>query len=180
MAQRVTNSNWLSPGAETRRSVIEGFGTFARRRIMAGELIAAFGGRVVTLREWRGLPEEERRRSLAIHDDLELVQCNRSHPGDGDWINHSCEPNAGIRGQIFLVAMRDIEEGEEITFDYAMVICDPDFRMECRCGRRNCRKMVTGNDWKEPGLQYRYRGFLSLYIQERINGGHRPPQLSSD
>jgi len=61
-----------------------------------------------------------------------------------------------------------------------MVICDPDFRMECRCGRRNCRKMVTGNDWKEPGLQYRYRGFFSLYIQERINGGHRPPQLSSD
>jgi SET domain-containing protein len=180
MAKRVTNSNWLSPSAETRRSGIDGFGTFARRRIMAGELIAAFGGRVITLAEWRALPEEERRRSLAIHDDLELVMCHRGHPGDGDWINHSCEPNAGIRGQIFLVAMRDIEEGEELTFDYAMVICDPEFRMECRCGRRNCRKIVTGDDWKEPGLQASYLGFFSLYIQDKINKGHRCPQLFSN
>ncbi len=38
------------------------------------------------------------------------------------YINHSCNPNAGFKGQIFMVAMRKIKRGEEITYDYAMVM----------------------------------------------------------
>ena len=35
-------------------------------------------------------------------------------------LNHSCEPNLGLQGQIAFVAMRDIAADEELTFDYAM------------------------------------------------------------
>jgi hypothetical protein len=161
--------NWLSPKAETRASRIEGFGTFANARIMKGELVAAFGGSVLTHLEWEGLPEEVRRRSLAISDDLELTPLNTGEIGRGDFINHSCEPNSGICGQIFLVAMNNIEDGEEITFDYAMVIADPAFSIACRCGSEGCRKAVSGNDWKKPELQAKYRGFFSLYIQSKID-----------
>jgi len=38
----------------------------------------------------------------------------------GDLVNHSCDPNCGLVGAVLVVAMRDIEPGEEITFDYAM------------------------------------------------------------
>lgn len=163
--------DWLSQKAETRGSSIDGYGTFAKCRITKGEIIAAFGGRVLPIEEWRKLPEVLRRRSLAISSNLELVPPNEEWIGDGDYFNHSCDPNAGIRGQIFLVSIRDIEGGEEITFDYAMVIGDPDFRMECKCGKGNCRSVVTGNDWRNPTLQRRYEGYFSLYIQDMIAHG---------
>ena len=63
-----------------------------------------------------------------------------------------------------------IKKGEEITFDYAMTDDDPEDYFECNCGVKNCRKMITGNDWKMKSLQKKYRGYFSLYIQEQIKG----------
>jgi SET domain-containing protein len=169
MAVCKKSSNWLSPKAVTRCSHIEGYGTFAKTRIAKGELIIAFGGSVVTLSEWRKLPKAIKKRSLAIHDDLELCPRKMDKIGDGDYVNHSCEPNAGLRGQIFLVAMRDIMQDEEITFDYTMVISDPKFRIDCKCGHDSCRKIITGDDWKNPLLQNKYDGYFSVYIKEKID-----------
>jgi SET domain-containing protein len=165
--------NWLSEKAETRGSGIDGYGTFAKCRIEKGEIIAVFGGKVIRLEDWRKLPGALRRRSLAISSNLELIPPDVEWIGDGDYINHSCDPNTGIRGQIFLVSIREIETDEEVTFDYAMVIGDPNFRMVCRCSRRNCRKVVRGDDWKDPVLQRRYHGYFSMYIQEMIDGQKR-------
>lgn len=92
---------------------------------------------------------------------------------DADYLNHSCEPNAGIKGQIFLMAMRDIEPDEEVTFDYAMCLHRveglPPYRMECLCGKDNCRKIITDDDWKIPELQQKYDSYFSWYLQEKIN-----------
>src|SRR5207237_7395912 len=77
--------------------------------------------------------------------------------------NHSCEPNIGVRGQIVFVALRDVEIGEELTHDWAMTD-DDDSSMECRCGAASCRGVVTGKDWRNPGLQAKYRGYFSAYI----------------
>ena len=63
--------------------------------------------------------------------------------------------------------MRDIEPGEEITFDYAMTEVSMK-RMPCRCGSIGCRREISGNDWMDPVLQERYRGYFSTYIQRRI------------
>ena len=62
------------------------------------------------------------------------------------YINHSCNPSARIllqRPTILLVALRDIEVDEEITFDYATLYRKP-WSMKCRCGDRNCRGTILG------------------------------------
>ena len=84
-------------------------------------------------------------------------------------LNHSCEPNLGLQGQIVYVALRDIGVDEELTFDYAMNEDDPNEIMKCQCGAKSCRKVITGVDWKKPEIQSRYNGYFSWFIQRRID-----------
>ncbi len=74
------------------------------------------------------------------------------HGGLGPIVNHSCDPNCGVRlndGDAFdFVARRPIRAGEEITFDYAMRnFTIEHFPAVCLCGAANCRGSVTG--WKD-------------------------------
>jgi hypothetical protein len=82
--------------------------------------------------------------------------------------NHSCEPNIGVQGQIVFVAMRDIAAGEELTHDWATTD-DDEYEMACNCGTPSCRGVVTGQDWRRPELQARYRGYFSWYLQRKID-----------
>ena len=59
-------------------------------------------------------------------------------------VNHSCEPNVGMGGNVLLVSMRDIAAGEELTIDYALFLGNPGFAMDCRCGTAACRGVVRG------------------------------------
>jgi len=111
------------------------------------------------------LPDIERSLCLQVEDRHFLVP----RPiGEGDYVNHSCNPNAGLSGQIGLVAMRDIKVGEEVCFDYAMCDTMPYDEFECDCGSKNCRGQVGGDDWQKPVLQKRYAGFFSPHVQRRI------------
>ena len=161
--------NYLSPKAETRKSNISNCGTFARQNIQKGELIAIFGGFLMDTEVVKKLPETAKHMVLQVDDKQFIGSRTIEEFGDGDYINHSCEPNSGIKGQIYLVAMRDITVNEEITFDYCMTISDDFFdKMECRCGAETCRKIVTCNDWKRKELQDKYRGYFSYYLQQKI------------
>jgi SET domain-containing protein len=161
-------NSYLFPKIEIHEDdTIEGRGMFARERINKGEIIALWGGDVVDRKYWETLGEHQQRQSAQIEEDFYLVS---SKPGPGDFINHSCDPNGGLDGQIVIRAMRYIEPGEEITIDYAMVDGDPRDEFECLCGSPRCRHTVTGNDWKLLDLQKRYSGYFSPYIQHRIEG----------
>ncbi len=76
------------------------------------------------------------------------------------FLNHSCEPNVGFGGTVLLVAMRDIESGEELNTNDAM-FDDYDGSMECCCDRPACRGRIDGRDWTQPDLQEKYRGYFS-------------------
>jgi hypothetical protein len=143
-----------------------GRGLFARERVRAGETLLVWGGDVVTGDMLKWMSEEKHRLAVQIEEDLYLVTPNE---GPADWVNHSCEPNAGLIGQIVLVALRTIEVGEEICFDYATSDGSPYDEFDCGCGSRLCRGHVTGSDWMLPELQARYRGHFSPYIQRRID-----------
>jgi hypothetical protein len=74
------------------------------------------------------------------------------HGGLGPFVNHSCDPNCGVRlndGQAFdFVARRPIASGQYLTFDYAMRNFTIDhFPAACLCGAPQCRGTVTG--WKD-------------------------------
>jgi SET domain-containing protein len=156
----------LPPKLEVRKDqTIEGRGIFARQPIKKGELVALWGGDVVDRAQFEKLGEHQKRQSAQVEEGLYLVS---SKPGPGDFVNHSCDPNAGMDGQIAIVAMRDIKPGEEVTIDYAMVDGDPRDTFECLCSSPNCRELVTGNDWMLPDLQKRYAGYFSPYLERRI------------
>jgi hypothetical protein len=40
--------------------------------------------------------------------------------------------------------------------------------MECHCGASTCRRIVTGQDWRRPDLQEKYRGYFSWYLEQKI------------
>ena len=122
--------------------------------------------RILLKRE--NIPEQWRDYDLQIDDDHFFGATDSSELEDSDFINHSCSPNSGIKGSLQIVAMRDIELGEEITFDYAMAQ-SVDFEMPCACGSPHCRKLITEDDWKIEELQKRYDGYFSSYLQNKIN-----------
>ena len=166
--------SWLSPKLEVRRSTIHGRGVFARVAVRKGERLAIFGGEVMHIDEIDDLPESMQEYPMQIEERFVLGSRSARRAEPADLVNHSCAPNAGFRGQIFLVAMRAIAAGEEITFDYGMVVSpssDSDivFEMTCRCQRRDCRGVITETDWRRPDLQRRYDGYFSQYLQDRID-----------
>jgi hypothetical protein len=93
-------------------------------------------------------------------------------PGDeaGRFLNHSCEPNAGIRkrnNQLFLFAARSIASGEEIAIDYSTILGDDDiWTMRCNCGRTSCRRKIRrfGSLPVELKRQYLRQGLVPRYI----------------
>ena len=151
---------------EPRASAESGRGLFAVETIYPGEVIAAWGGRITPVSEFIPLPESIRKLSLQIEDDFFLVP--QGGENAADFINHSCDPNAGMSGQILVVAMRLIETGEEICYDYAMSDGSPYDEFECSCGAPECRRHVTGHDWARSDLWNRYEGFFSPYLERRI------------
>lgn len=143
-----------------------GRGAFAREKVRAGDVLVVWGGEVVDGATLRAMSVDRFRLALQVEEDLYLLTTNE---GVADWVNHSCAPNAGLRGQVVLVALRDIRAGEEITFDYATSDGSTYDEFECGCGAESCRGHVTGSDWRLPELQERYAGHFSPYIQRRID-----------
>ena len=64
--------------------------------------------------------------------------------------------------------MRDINKDEELMTDYAF-IDNEDYKFECTCGSENCRKVVTGYDWKIKELQDKYYDYFAQYLKEKID-----------
>lgn len=156
---------YLSPKATARLKSHREYGVYAVEPIPKDELLAMWGGEVVTQETFETLPERLRRLSIQVEENLFLVALNE---GPGDYVNHSCDPNGGLSGQIGLVAMRDIARGEEITFDYAMSDGSDYDEFQCECGAPNCRGTVRGTDWRNPALWEKYAGHFSPYLERRI------------
>ena len=133
-----------------RKSGVHGKGVFALQPIAQGETILEYVGEVI------GWPEAIRRHphdpaqpdhTFYFHLDDERVIDGRIGGNASRWINHSCDPNVEAQdetGQVWLLALRDILPGEELFFDYGLVIDERHTpalkkRFACHCGAPNCR-----------------------------------------
>ncbi len=148
------------------RDVTGGKAVYAREAIETGELVAVWSGRIVSADELDELPPEIRRHTVQVEERLYLASLSPDEPPD--FINHSCEPNAGLDGQVAIVALHRIQPGEEVTIDYAMCDGSAYDEFECGCGMPACRGRVTGQDWRIPQLWERYAGHFSPYLERRI------------
>ncbi|MGE5117671.1 MAG: SET domain-containing protein [Betaproteobacteria bacterium] len=135
---------------QVRRSGVHGKGVFALRPIARGETVIEYKGEVIT---W---PEALRRHPHDPHDPHHTFyfHVDDKHVIDAGvggnaarWINHACRPNCEadeVDGRVFIRALRAIRPGEELFYDYGLVIDErytPKLKkqFECRCGAPRCR-----------------------------------------
>ncbi len=166
----MTLASWTSP--KTKKglpSQIAGKGFFAIEPIKKDEIVVVKAGHIIGRQQLSEIEPIVDDSWLPITDDLFMSPVQESELKDSMlYFNHSCEPNIGFGGNIVFVAMRDIESGEELNYDYAMDNADPEYVFECSCQSKNCRKTVTGNDWQNPALQQKYTGYFSWFVERKI------------
>lgn len=164
--------SYLSPKCHVQKSLRHGLGVFAKEKISRNEVIALWGGIIYSLEEITELAKKDPRfetHCMSIYKGFYIGPISITHweLDDTELFNHNCDPNAGVKGQIALVARRDIREGEEICFDYETTEITPTPFL-CNCGSPTCRKKIEGGIWKDPGFRERNQGYLSWYIEDLI------------
>lgn len=153
-------------GIEVKPSGIEGIGIFAKRKFRADERIRQVNiVREITdeypLREGKG---EFLKHCAYPRDKIVLWGYPDRH------INHCCDPNAYEFHEgdvVYVVARRDIESGEEITFDYNINTAGGN-SWSCNCGVDRCRGESVGDFFKLPlDQQQEYKTLLADWFVER-------------
>lgn len=135
---------------QVRRSGVHGRGVFARRLLEPGERVIEYAGRVITWEEALDRHPHDPAQpdhTFYFHIDDERVIDGNDRGNAARWINHSCDPNCDtdeVDGRIFIVAMRPIAPGEELFYNYRLMIDErytPALkkRFACRCGAESCR-----------------------------------------
>ena len=151
----------------TVRPARTGLGLFATKRFLPGERILWVEGRIVDHGMlWRRQGSRFSANCFRFGPETYL------DPGDGPgcYVNHSCDPNAGIQkslNRLYLFAAKLIGAGSEITIDYSTTLGDDDiWTMRCKCGHRRCRKTIRnfGSLPLEVKRRYLDRGLVPGYI----------------
>ncbi len=156
----------LSPKVIVGESKRHGRGMIAKEDIIKGEVVFIKGGHVLTRKEL--FAKSVINSYLPIDDNYYLAARNEKEEDSIKlYINHSCEPNCGLRGDIVFIAIRDIKKDEELTIDYAMVD-NEDYKIECTCDSSDCRKTITGFDWKIMRIQEKYGDYFAPYLKAKI------------
>jgi SET domain-containing protein len=135
---------------EVRRSPIQGLGAFATRRIPAGTRLIEYAGERLTPAQadarYPDIPGERHHTFLFAIDDEWVIDAEV----DGNaarWINHSCDPNCDAvvdDGRIWIETIRDVQQGEELAYDYRLILEErhtPAAKKQypCNCGTKRCR-----------------------------------------
>ncbi|SFM30912.1 SET domain-containing protein [Variovorax sp. OV329] len=146
---------------QTRRSGVHGNGVFAVQDIAEGETLVEYKGEVITWKEaLRRHPHDpsQPNHTFYFHIDDGRVIDGRVNGNSARWINHSCAPNCEADeqdGRVFIKALRDIKAGEELNYDYGLIIDEeytPKLLSEfpCWCGAETCRgTLLTPRDGDE-------------------------------
>jgi uncharacterized protein len=140
----------VAPPIQVRDSSVHGRGVFATRRIEKGERIMEYLGERVSHEEadrrYENKEENDSHTFLFIVDSKTVIDAG-VEGNDARYFNHSCNPNCESvveKRRVFIEAIRTIEPGEEMTYDYQIYKeeGDPeniDEVFACRCGFANCR-----------------------------------------
>lgn len=149
---------------DVRISSIHRRGVFAEINMAAGTKIIEYLGRKITKEESQRLSIEEYNLHLQdpennaatyifiLNDEWDL---DGNIPGnDAKFINHSCNPNCRFEYEddhIWIVAKRNIDKGEELTYNYGFDIDEDDpeefQKHPCQCGAPNCVGFILAEEY---------------------------------
>jgi len=146
---------------ELRPSSIQGTGAFATRRIRKGERIIEYVGERITQEEADRRYDDEsmgRHHTFLFNLDPKTVLDAGTLHNEARYINHSCAPNCEAlidKGGIYIFALRALEVGEELVYDYAYERTEEmgpesESLYVCRCGAPTCRGTILAPEKKAP------------------------------
>lgn len=162
----------MKKDVEIKKAGIKGKGVFALRNLKKGETITQIEGKVIET-------EEPSRLSKCFQDHcFPLGKKGKKYlyvspQSPWKYINHSCEPNTGIKNDSEFVAIRDIKRGEEISFDYSTNNFDFDmtgWTMKCHCGSKKCRKIISTFNKLDKKSQRKLKEYLLTAVREKYLG----------
>ncbi|QNP47519.1 SET domain-containing protein [Diaphorobacter aerolatus] len=151
---------------QTRQSGVHGKGVFALQDIAEGEVIIEYIGEVIGWQEAQDRHPHDPRQpnhTFYFHVDEDHVIDAKHGGNSARWINHSCDPNCyadEIDGRIFITALQNIPAGEELNYDYGLIIEErytAKLKAEypCWCGSENCRGTLLApkRGWVPKGME---------------------------
>ena len=188
----------MIPLFEIKRSTIAGKGVFAIQDIKQGQNITFLDGELCSLREIIKRVKEGNEHisdplAVAEEEYIDLDEVSRT-------FNHSCNPNAFIRGKNELVALKYIKKGQEITYDYSTTMNEDEDKIKqlgwslwtcaCHCGSSNCRGTIDQFQTLPEEIQHYYlqnkfvpdfvqRMFITTLYKENT-GEHVANAISND
>ena len=142
-------------------SKIEGKGIFATKDIKKGEIVGTIKGPNM----------------YKVNINLEDALSNPNWIGfkmhnwvnpvtPYEFLNHSCDPNTGIKGHKRMIALHNIKKGEEVTIDYSIIEADPRWYMNCSCNGKKCRGTIESIQKLPRKIYDSYLPFISKHFKD--------------
>ena len=143
------------PLYKIKKSNIDNKGLVAAKDIKKGKKVIEYKGKLISKKESEDNPKFDNSKRIY------LFEINKRYDLDGDFnyntarlINHSCNPNCEVqilKGHIWIVSIRKIKEGEELSYDYGYEFDKDDYiDHKCRCGYKKCiGYIISSDDWKK-------------------------------
>ena len=146
---------------QTRRSGVHGKGVFAVQDIPKGDVIIEYVGEVIDWEEALSRHPHDPKdpnHTFYFHVDEDHVIDAKVGGNSSRWINHSCDPSCEadeVEGRVFIKSLRKIKAGEELNYDYGLIIDEPYTKKllaeyPCWCGSENCRGTLLSPKDDEP------------------------------
>ncbi len=162
---------------KVKKSKIHGGGVFAQCEIQKNTKIIEYIGEKITKRE--GDIRSEKRIEKYLNSkktgSVYIFELNKKYDIDGSfsynkarYINHSCNPNCEveiIKGHIWIVSIKNIKKGDELTYDYGYEFDKNDYMSHiCICGSKNCiGYIISSDDWQK------YKKYIKKIKSRRKN-----------
>lgn len=152
-----------------------GIGVFAVRDIEKGTIVA----KANLLGEdryysWENFSKIDKKSQEMIIDFCAQTEDGFFAPSDINYIsipwhmNHCCDGNIGCDKRGNFISIKTIKKNSELCYDYGLVTCNPRFKLTCKCGSKQCRGVVTGNDWMDLDYREKNHAHMSPEVKEFI------------
>jgi SET domain-containing protein len=152
MREVVETERWRD--LEVRPAACGGSGVFATRRIPAGQVVLSYWYTGPFVGYADQLHPDHEWLTIQFAEDR-YVLCDIAEPHR--YVNHACEPSCFVRNGLELHAARDLEPGDEITFDYSTTMGPAEtWTHACLCSSPGCRGRIGNFVELTPAEQKRY------------------------
>jgi SET domain-containing protein len=146
-----------------------GKGVFTNKKFKAGDFVLEFGGQLYQLEELPKPYNDVDDHYMQIDETLYLGPSGSFD----DFINHSCDPNCGVKmvdGKVNLFSIKEICVGDELTWDYSTTMDEDNWEMNCLCGKNICRGKIRDFKYLPKKIQQKYinAGVVPDYILKKL------------